>query len=62
MSEYTLFDKYLLLGLKLRPDGRVVCMFCRRFGKHVGGGVVEVVHAGDCQLTFICIPGVKHDS
>lgn len=51
MSErLTLADQYLLMGLKLKEDGRVRCMFCHVYAKAMAGEQqgVKVVHRPEC--------------
>jgi len=48
-DQLTLADQYLLLGLKLKDDGRIRCMFCHRYATALPGeSGVKVVHVPDC--------------
>jgi hypothetical protein len=49
-DQLTLADQYLLMGLKLKDDGRVRCMFCHVYATPLTGEErgVKVKHRPDC--------------
>jgi hypothetical protein len=54
IDKLTLADQYTLLGLKLKDDGRVRCMFCHRYATALPGeNCVKVVHAPNCEAAKI---------
>lgn len=54
VDRLTLADQYTMLGLKLKDDGRVRCMFCHRYATALpGASGVKVIHAPDCMAAKI---------
>jgi len=47
-DKLTVSDQYTLLGLKLKSDGRIRCLFCHRYAIIVPGAGVTVPHTPDC--------------
>jgi hypothetical protein len=48
-EKFSVADQYLMMGLKLKDDGRVRCMFCHRYATALPEGKgVRVVHTPDC--------------
>lgn len=44
----TLADRYLMLGLKLKGNGQLRCMFCSVYAKVGDDGTPTVIHKRDC--------------
>lgn len=55
VDRLTLADQYTMMGLKLKDDGRVRCMFCHRYATALASPEqgVRVVHAPDCEAAQI---------
>ena len=50
-DQLTLADQYLFLGLKLKDNGRLRCMFCHVYAIAIPDGIsqiVKVVHRPGC--------------
>jgi hypothetical protein len=59
-DQLTLADKYLLLGLKLKDNGQVRCMFCHVYGNPQADGTVTVNHNQNCVIVDLYIMGGDH--
>lgn len=55
----TLSDRYLMLGLKLKENGRVRCMFCHVQGIEGCDGVTKVNHHPACIVVDLYVRGVE---
>jgi hypothetical protein len=60
-DEPTLSDRYLMLGLKLKENGLVRCMFCHVLGKGSADGLVTVNHHPRCVVVDLYVRGVERD-
>ena len=56
MEQPSLSDRYMMIGLRLTPSGRLCCMFCNVHGIHGGNGVVEVHHREWCKVIELYAP------
>lgn len=54
VDKLSLADQYTMLGLRLKNDGTIYCMFCRRYATALpGASGVKVVHRPDCYAALL---------